>query len=262
MRLGVVQSHPAFLDLETTCERLKPQLDFCATEKADLLILPELANSGYSFTSKAEALQLAEPADGTGPFLSFLIEHCRHNQCEMVVGFAEQEGNSVYNSAALLDPEGVQAVYRKLHLFHEESNWFLPGDAKPAVIERPWGKLTILICYDWAFPELWRQAGLDGADLIAHPSNLVLPFAQRAVVGHALCNRISIATVNRIGAEKFKFTGGSQLLDSEGVSQFQTDTTKEGQWVVDWDPACGRNKRPTDQSHLFEDRRPEFYSQG
>lgn len=259
MKISIVQSHPALLDIATTTRRLKKQLQECRDQEADLIILPELANSGYSFTSKEDAAALAEPANGNGPFLSFLSNYCHQYAKEIITGFAEESEEGTFNSAALIDENGIQSIYRKVHLFDKEKQWFRPGKTKPKTISRPWGTLSILICYDWAFPELWRDLALQGVDLIAHPCNLVLPYAQKAVIGHALCNRISIATANRVGTESFVFTGKSQFINSEGTPLCKASPQHQEVCTVEWNPQDGRDKRPTENSHLFHDRRAEIY---
>ena len=87
-----------------------------------------------------------------------------------VESFSGDDG-LVYNSAALVSPDGVLAVYRKAHLWDAEKLVFTPGDAPPPVVDLPFGRVGLMICYDLEFPEWVRLAALAGADLIAAPVN-------------------------------------------------------------------------------------------
>lgn len=262
MRIGLVQSEPAHLDLETTCKRLEPQLAACASDGADLIILPELAGSGYSFPDRESLIKVAEPSDGSGPFLGWIKERCSEFGCSVVTGYAEAGNNHLYNSAALVSSNGVCGNYRKLHLFDREPELFTPGNLGVPIFTIKDAKFSILICFDWAFPEVWRMAALAGADFIAHPSNLVLPWAQTATKGHALCNRIFVFTANRIGSEgELHFTGASQALDPNADILANAPTDSKWQQVFAISPEDARDKQAGDGVDLFSARRPEIYDQ-
>ena len=81
------------------------------------------------------------------------------------------EDGLVYNSAAFVGSDGVLAVYRKAHLWDAEKLVFTPGEAPPPVVDLPFGRAGLMICYDLEFPEWVRLAALAGADLIAAPVN-------------------------------------------------------------------------------------------
>jgi predicted amidohydrolase len=225
------------------------------------VVLPELAGSGYAFPSRETLSEHAEVADGTGAFLGWLWAQCRKYDFDIVAGFAEREGDRFYNSAALIGPEGVIGVYRKIHLFDSEKEVFTPGDKGVPVFERRGVKVAMLICYDWAFPEVWRMAACSGADLVAHPSNLVLPFCQTATPGHALCNRIWVVTANRIGSEQLPngseiaFTGGSLALNPFAHAEASGPQDEEWEGVFDFDVELARNKSVTTRNDLLQDRR-------
>lgn len=84
------------------------------------------------------------------------------------------DDGSLYNSAAVVGPDGLLAVYRKTHLWDREKLWFTPGSEPPPVVETPFGRIGVAVCYDLDFPELTRGLALAGADLIALPANLSL----------------------------------------------------------------------------------------
>ncbi len=266
MKTAIIQSHPAHLDGQITRSRLERQLRSVAQSGVQLVVLPELAGSGYAFPDRETLSAHAEVADGSGVFLGWLWTQCREYGFDIVAGFAEREGDRFYNSSALIGPEGVIGVYRKIHLFDTEKEVFTPGDLGVPVFERHGVNIAMLICYDWAFPEVWRMAAVAGADVIAHPANLVLPYCQTATPGHALCNRMWIATANRIGSEQFPngsevaFTGGSLALNPLAHAEVSGPNDAEWEGVFDIDVELSRNKSVTSRNHLLQDRRENAYN--
>jgi predicted amidohydrolase len=259
MKIGFVQFAPVFGNVDATLERLSPLLDRAG--EAELLVLPELANSGYAFRSLEEARKGAEEI-GKGPFSTFLKERCRDRGTYIVAGINERAGDRLYNSSVLVGPDGVQGSYRKLHLFKDEKDFFSPGDLGLPVFQIGAFCIGMLICFDWIFPEVWRILALQGADIIAHPANLVLPgLAQRAVPVHALTNRIFAVTANRIGTERgLTFTGGSLVADLTGAVLVEGTASKDHVGIVDIREDLARDKRVTDRNDIFQDRRPDQYT--
>lgn len=259
MRIGYVQFEPAWGQLDVTLERLGALLPQSAG--ADLVVLPELCNSGYSFPSAAAAAAHAESlADSR--FLAFLTEHCRRQRCHIVAGFNERDGAVLYNSAVLVGPDGCAGCYRKLHLFRDEKDLFQPGNLGLPVFVCGPARIGMLVCFDWVFPEAWRVLALAGADVICHPSNLVLPgLAQRAVPVHALVNRVFVVTANRVGTEgALTFTGRSLIADPQGEVLSAAPPAEPHVAVVAIDLARARDKQITPRNHLWHDRRPADYA--
>jgi predicted amidohydrolase len=258
MQLAVVQSRPALADPGTTLARLEPQLARAAG--ADLVVLPELANSGYALGGRARALRAAE-ALGAGPFQDALIAACRRHGYALATGLCERDGERLFNSAVLLDGDGVRGHYRKLHLFDREREVFEPGDLGLPVFRLGGVRVGLLVCFDWMFPEAWRSLALDGAQLIAHPSNLVLPGAcQQAVPAHALINRLFVATANRVGSEgDLTFTGRSLVAGPDGAVLAAAGAEEETVLAVAIDPLRALDKRVTPRNDALADRRPDTY---
>ena len=258
MRIGYLQFAPAFLDVETTINQLERLLPEAAA--ADLLVLPELCNSGYNFSTRGEARDGAEPVQGSA-FLSFLTDKCRQYGMDIVTGFNELDGGRLFNSAVLVGAEGVVGLYRKMHLFHREKEFFTPGDIAPSVFDRGQARIGMLVCFDWQFPEVWRILALKGADIICHPANLIIPgFAQKAVPIHALLNRVFVITGNRSGAEgELKFTGGSIIADPRGNLLSHAPEEEPYIGIATIDPLEARNKSVTPLNDVLKDRRPADY---
>jgi predicted amidohydrolase len=226
MRIACAQFQPVLGDLDANRKLVERQ----AAEAAgsDLLVFPELASSGYAFASREEAFAAAETIHG-GLFARLLVDLARRHRMFLVAGLCERDGDRLYNSAVLAGPDGVRGFYRKAHLFWNEKDIFEPGDTGLPVFDLAardlgpgrgdWScRVGILICFDWQFPEAWRVLALKGADIVCHPSNLVLPgLAQRAIPLHAMMNRVFVVLANRHGTERhLSFTGESLLVSARG----------------------------------------------
>jgi predicted amidohydrolase len=261
MRIATIQFAPLLGNVEATIERLARLLAQAAG--AHLVVLPELCNSGYNFQSKEQAWSTSEALDG--PFVRFLASTCHTHSFYVVSGLNERDGDSLYNSAVLVGPEGYVGRYRKLHLFMNEKDFFQPGDEGLPLFDILAGterwRVGLLVCFDWLFPEAWRALAFRGADVICHPSNLVLPgLAQRAVPIHAVINRVYVATANRIGTERdLTFTGLSTIADPKGNVVAQAGADSEEVVWADADLALARDKKITPRNHVFADRRPDVY---
>jgi predicted amidohydrolase len=261
MKIGFVQFSPTLGDFASTMQDLDGLSGTFAT--ADLVVLPELCNSGYNFVSIEQARSLAEDAQ-TGAFVHYLLSLCQRHDQYIVAGINERDGETgkLYNTAVLIGPEGTIGRYRKLHLFLNEKDIFQPGDLGLPVFDLGVCKVGMLICFDWIFPEAWRVLALKGADLICHPANLVIPgLAQRALPVHAVMNRIFVATANRTGQEgSLKFTGMSTIAGPTGEVLAQASETDTAVRVVDIDVSLAKDKMITPRNHVLADRRPEAYA--
>jgi predicted amidohydrolase len=258
MKIAILQFSPAFCNPEKTIISLKPLLE--KADEADLIVLPELANSGYNFRTTDEAFQNSENPE-TSPFTAMIHAFCKAKKCAVVTGFNEKSGDKIFNSSFLVDETGIKGKYRKIHLFWNEKDFFHPGDGKPEVYDVKGAKVGMLICFDWMFPEIWRFLALKGAEIICDPSNLVLPGkAQKAIPVHAMINRIYVALANRVGAEGgLAFTGNSLIAGPEGEVLVSASANKNEVIMAEINPEKARDKMITPRNHAFDDRRPEFY---
>jgi len=217
------------------------------------------------FISKEEAQKMAEVKDGqTAEFLNRIS----HKTGAIVVGgFIEKEGSEIYNSSIMVFKEKIIGTYRKVHLYYKEKVWFSPGNKNLEVYKVNGINIGIMICFDWIFPETARTLALLGADIIAHPANLVLPYCQKAMVTRCLENHVFAITSNRIGQEQrgddnFNFTGVSQIISYKGEILSSAPTNKIFADFVDIDVKEARNKKLNDFNDLLSDRRNQFYYKG
>jgi predicted amidohydrolase len=258
MKLAVVQTNPAFGEVEAN---IRDAIDLMGSAHADLYVLPELFATGYNFTDKAEVESLAEPADG--PTCKALTSFARTHKCHIAFGFAER-AESLYNSAALVGPDGVIGLYRKVHLFYRENLFFSGGNLGFPVFDLPFGKVGVMICFDWIYPESARTLALRGAQLIVHPSNLVMPYCPDAMVTRCLENRVFAATANRVGRENrggidLSYIGTSEIVSSRGEILSRLGTTEQDIATVEVDLAFALNKSLNEYNDLLAGRRAEHY---
>jgi len=263
MKVGIYQNHPEFGQVEKNLQQALTDLDGV---DADLMVLPEFFNTGYQFISRQEAAELAEGIP-SGKTCKALTDFARSKEMFLVFGLAEREKGKIYNSAAVIGPEGFIGRYRKSHLFAEEKYFFDPGDTGFRVFDLGDARIGVMICFDWWFPESARSLALLGADIICHPANLVLPGCQKAMVTRSLENGVFSATANRIGTESrggkrtLLFTGKSQILDNRGKVLTRLKGDEPGISVVDINAKSSRDKSITDQNDRFKDRRTELYEE-
>ncbi|MBD3195080.1 MAG: hypothetical protein GF317_08505 [Candidatus Lokiarchaeota archaeon] len=260
MKVAYIQTSPIFGEKEQNFN----QIDDLSTDlKADLIVLPELFATGYTFKSRDEANKLAESSNGKT--YQFLKSLSFKTSAIIVGGFIELLKGKIYNSSLLVFKDLIKATYQKIHLFNQEKLWFSPGKEKYRVYDINNTKIGIMICFDWIFPEATRSLALQGAEIIAHPSNLVLPYCQNAMKIRCLENRVFAVTTNRIGKEsrgdnRFLFTGGSQITSYNGEVLAKAPKDEIHVEVVSIDVSNAQNKKLNDYNDLFKDRNPQLYT--
>ncbi len=261
MRVAYLQTSPLFGEVVSNVEKAVRKI---AGLDAELIVLPELFSTGYQFRSGRELLDLAEDVPG-GFAASRLAEAARSKRAYIVAGLAEREGKRAYNSAVLVGPRGHIGTYRKAHLFWDEKKIFTKGDTPFAVYKAGKARVGMMVCFDWLFPEAARTLALLGADIICHPSNLVLPYCPEAMVTRSIENRVFTITANRVGVEErvngksLRFIGSSQVTSPTGEVLARAGGRKEGAGVVEIEPSEARRKLITPVNDIFGDRRKDLF---
>jgi predicted amidohydrolase len=266
--VAAVQLAPVVGDFAGNRARASAAIAEAFSAGASIVVIPELATSGYVFRDREEARSVSvRPDHELFAEWAALASAARDGQGVVIGGFSELgDDGAVFNSAAVVDVTGVRAVYRKVHLWDREKDVFTPGDAAPPVVETAHGRIGVMICYDLEFPEWTRLAALAGADLLAVPTNWPQtehpgerPAEQRIAVAAALVNRMTIAFADRFGAERgVEWTQGTAIASPAGVIVAETGPGY-GMAMADVDLPASRDKRLTALAHLFEDRRPDLY---
>jgi predicted amidohydrolase len=261
MKAGAYQFDCKFGEKE---ENFKKVASLVKDADLDLLVLPELFATGYQFRSQDEAAELSEPVPD-GETTSFLTKLSKDHNIYIVAGLAESAAEGYYNSAVLTGPEGFIGSYRKTHLCFEENLYFTPGDTGFKVWDTEIGRIGIMLCFDWFYPESVRTLALQGAEIIAHPSNLVLPYCPDAMPVRALENRVFTVTANRIGTEDRKegkpltFIGQSLIVSPYGKVLSKASDNGEELTTAELDPLDARNKSLNRYNDILNDRRPDKY---
>ena len=258
MKVGFVQFSP---ELGKAGANIKKIESFSHSfREADLIVLPELCNSGYNFRDYKQARANSENINKS-KFIEYLIFLAEKHNLHIVSGFNERDGEDLFNSAVLIGPGGYIGSYRKLHLFMREKEFFKSGNSGIPVFDIGICRIGMLVCFDWIFPEVWRILSLRGADIICHPSNLIMPgLAQKTIPVHSLLNRIYIITANRVGSEEnLTFTGRSIITNPKGEVLCSASESDSEVKIVEIDISLARDKKITSNNDVFSDRRPEEY---
>ena len=260
MRIAFIQMNCRFGQVE---QNLAKAISLISEQESDLFVLPELFNTGYLFQDATEARSFSESIPD-GPTCQSLEKLAQLKKCFIVAGLVEKNRGRVYNSSVLIGPTGCVGLYRKVHLFNEEKEWFTQGNRPLMAFDIGWAKIGMMICFDWFFPEAMRTLMLRGAEIICHPANLVLPFCQNAMVTRCLENGVFAITANRIGSDnrpekELAFTGKSQITGPKGDVLAQAGQATEEIRIVEIDPQIVKTKNITAQNNLLQDRCPQFY---
>lgn len=221
---------------EKNKERILGFIQAAAARGSDLIVFPELALSGYDFFIKEEVSsiakeELAEPVDGD--ICQEIARAACKNHMAVVFGMAEKAENKCYNTAVYVDSTGNVTAYRKIHPFGKENVFFSKGET-PVMVESPWGRIGISICYDtYQFPELLRYYVAQGCRLILNPTAVIEEvtvnqgrksfenYYIRSLEYHAFCNSIFIASANLTGYDEENYFGGASGIFGPQIAPYQ-----------------------------------------
>ncbi len=266
MRISCIQFAPEYGDVQNNLDRMR---GFVQAADADVVVFPELPQTGYFFTTKEEIASLAEPVDG--PIAHALSAFALEANKGIISGFLEISDGKFYNSALAFDANGRRVGhYRKVHLFYYETQIFTRGDLGFPVFSLTTNSgisnMGMLICYDWRFPEAARKLALDGAELIAMPSNIVTTtgMLHRVLQTRAFENKVAIAFADRIGSETnngetLQFRGESAIIGMNGEAITTASQQEEEIITADLDLEKTRHKRINPFNDIFSDRPLEGY---
>jgi predicted amidohydrolase len=227
--VAVVQFNPqvGVENRDANTRAVDERLDRAARAGANLIVLPELATTGYTFASREEAYAHAEPVPA-GPTVEGWARFAAERGVYLVGCLPELDGVKLFDTAVLVGPEGYIGKYRKTHLWNEEKLWFTPGDLGFPVFDTRIGRIGLLVCWDIWFPETARIVSQLGADIICVPTGWVWTppplydasgtcMAAYLTMTAAHANNVFIATADRIGEERTSgFMGNSLIAGTNG----------------------------------------------
>jgi predicted amidohydrolase len=263
--LRVAATSPEIIlgEVDGNLERIRASLLDAAGHGSQLIVLPELATSGYMFGDRDEALAASLPRDhpGWADLASALPVGV-----VAVVGYAERAGTQLFNTAAVFTRDRRIGDYRKAHAWGAEGALFQAGDSAGAIFDTPLGRLAVAICYDNEFPEVPRRLALAGADILALPVNWPLiprPDGERPpetiqAMAAARSSRLATVIADRQGVERgVAWTGGTAVIDEDGwVAALPGES---GSAIATLTLRSSGDKSLPPHNDLFGDRRPELY---
>ena len=272
IHVASVQTAPVMGDVAANVARSIELVEQAAAQGARLVVLPELANTGYMFASRAEAHALAETVPD-GPSSRAWIALAQRLGIYLVAGIAERSGGKLYNAALIAGPDGYLGTYRKLHLWGDENLYFEAGDLGLPVFHTELGRLGVAICYDGWFPEVYRLLALRGADIVAVPTNWVpMPgqtpdgpaMAHALAIAGAHSNGLTLVCADRVGVERGQpFVGRSLIVGSQGWTRAgPASHDREEVLLAPVDVMASRRARQlNDFNHVLRDRRRDLYDE-
>ena len=260
MKIGFLQLKPQFGRVK---DNVKSASSILSGLTDATVVLPELFNTGYLFRNMEEVKELAE-STVSGYTVGEMKKLAKKQNLNLVFGMAEVKNRKYYNSGVFINPKGKVETYQKVHLFDREKLFFESGQSSYKTYPVEGAKIGMMVCFDWIYPEVARVLALQGAHVICHPSNLVLPWCKEAMKTRAIENGLFTVTANRIGTEKrgnisITFTGKSQIINPKGEVLVSTGERSETLKVAEIDVSEADDKMVTPNNHLFEDRKPALY---
>jgi predicted amidohydrolase len=266
MKVAAVQMDVMILEKEHNLGKILANLEAAARSGAKLVVFPECALSGYCYGSAEEAAPVAEEVPG--PSTARIAAAANSLDCTVIVGLLERQGDRIYNAAAVVCPQGILGTYRKIHLPCLGVDRFSTlGDKPFPVFATPHGKVGINICFDCSFPEAGRVPKLQGAQVLAIPTNWPSGSDswQHTPKVRATENHFHVIVADRVGEERgFRFCGHSQIVDYTGCVHGEAGETEETILYAGLDLAAADYNRVIRVPGQWEfdrlaARRPEMY---
>jgi predicted amidohydrolase len=264
-KVALVQMAPAHLDKKANVDKMVSFINGASRGGAKLIVFPELIITGYVGPYAPPEFigfyQASEPIPG--PTTKLIQKVAEEKGVYIIFGMAERGesklGLVMHNVSVMVGPKGFLGHHRKVHLPGGEKLYFTPGD-EIKVFDTEIGRIALLVCYDFWFPESSRIAGLKGAQIIVDSANWpafdVDPWFALGP-GIAASNMLWLVQVNRVGGEPYwPGFGGSQLVNPSGKVMTK-GTDKEGIFYGDIDTGEVMQRRTVPP--VWFDRRPEIY---
>lgn len=211
-KVAAVEFNPQFMQFNSNLPKLVAAAEAAAKEGAKLIVLPEMATTGYIYKDREQINPLLDTIPGKTTAL--LEALARKYQVYVVVGIAEIDpaSNLAYNSAVLLGPKGYIGKYRKNQLNSTDTRWATRGNLGFPVFDTELGKIALLICHDESYIQSLELPALRGANLIAilttsdHP-----PLSEK----NTRFNHSTTANITTLSGWLGTYVVGSSRTDSE-----------------------------------------------
>ena len=265
MKISVAQIHPVPGNPTQTIEKVAELSRQTAHEGSRLIAFPECLLTGGSFDSREDLERGAIDIDALAPLLAVSAQ----TGIYIITGFYERRPDAIFNTAALIGPEGIVGLHRKRHLPFMIGDRFTdtPDEWTPPVFDTEIGRIGMAICYEIRFPEVVRTLALEGADIVVLPAAWpeqarMLPDIFSTV--RAAENIVYFVAPNRNDMDGgMQFIGMSHIIEPSGKTLVRAGA-EDGVFTVEIDIEKARNKSLIREPgvfevHPFRDRLPDTY---
>ena len=273
VKIAAIQIEPYFHEVDRNLEKAKKYILEACENGAEIIVLPEVFNVGSAGNCRKEVYSVAEEIP-SGKTFKMLMELAREKGVYITGSMVEKDGIDLYNTSVLVGPEGLVGKYRKTHLCCNEFLWYEPGDLGIPVFHTPFGRIALLICMDSYFPETFRIAALNGADLVCVsyasedlgkaynlPEGVHTPLTTLCMAA-STCNHIYVVGCNRVGSCNGLKAGGQTIITNPKggicapIAPWDEETIVYAE--VDLVQSRRRNQNPT--NNRLTCRRTDLYS--
>lgn len=259
MRISLIQMDILYGQPQTNFEKVLELLEQAAQENPDVIVLPEMWNTGYALSD------LDRLADKDGRQTQQLLsKFAREHKVALVGGsVAVKEGSHFFNRTYIYNKEGqLLTTYDKAHLFGlMAEDRYLTAGSDRSLFEVAGIKAASVICYDIRFPEWLRTLMSDGPQIlfvVAEWPQIRVQQWELLLRARAVENQSFVVAVNRVGDDPDNhFSGHSMVIDPLGNVLLQAPDNETGIFTVDLNVAQIAQIRGS--IPVFEDRRPELY---
>lgn len=235
MKIALYQGPPIGGDIEAGFTRLDAQTRAAALAGAEMIVFPELFLPGYNRPDLHESL--SQPQGGEWCDRAAAIAQAAG--CGLTLGWAERDGDTVYNAATAFGPDGaVLGHYRKIQLFGPMENASFSPGASHCIFEFAGIRTALMICYDVEFASHVRDLAVKGVKLLLvptanpagfeHVSTAFIP-ARAAEVG------VTVVYANFCGTEQGATYGGHSLICAPDARPLASAGTTETLLIADID---------------------------
>lgn len=260
MQVAVAQIACVPGELETNLRKIESFAEQAKAAGAELVIFPELADTGYDLAKIGEAAQTRD--EGAVPALR---ETAQRWSLAIICGVAERVGDTIYNSQVFIEADGaIAGCYRKAHLFCGETKCFAAGGELQSVARGAWN-FGLTICYDLRFPEVYRSlATARDANVLVVSSAWPFPRAEHLrilAVARAIENQSYLLLANRVGTDAgLTFCGGSMIVGPAG--EVLASAAAEGEDLISGELSPENLAAVRARMPVFADRRTDLYGGG